>query len=217
MTRTPHRVLLASVLSLGTLVGASACSLGAQVRVQTPAPSRSAKPAPTATAPPSSRPLTEAQAHAALVTEGDLGAPWAPTQGAATWRDGVLKATAPGTRLPTASRRAVHRRPVRGRERATSRDRARRLHGPGAVPLPGAGPVSRGRGPDAGVDEDLAGDVRPVHGGHRLRLRAERPGQRGRTARGRGRPAGAAAHLRRADGRWRTDHAHPGRRRGPHR
>ncbi|MCX5049666.1 MULTISPECIES: hypothetical protein [unclassified Streptomyces] len=94
MTRTPHRVLLASVLSLGTLVGASACSLGAQVRAQTPAPSRSAKPAPTRTTPPSSRPLTEAQAHAALVTEGDLGAPWGPTQGVATWRDGVLKATA---------------------------------------------------------------------------------------------------------------------------
>lgn len=94
MTRTPHRVLLASVLSLGTLVGASACSLGAQMRAQTPAPSRSAKPAPTRTTPPSSRPLTEAQAHAALVTEGDLGAPWGPTQGVATWRDGVLKATA---------------------------------------------------------------------------------------------------------------------------
>ena len=28
------------------------------------------------------------------MTEGDLGAPWGPTQGVATWRDGVLKATA---------------------------------------------------------------------------------------------------------------------------
>ncbi|MCX5422258.1 hypothetical protein [Streptomyces sp. NBC_00078] len=94
MIRTPHRVLLASVLTLGTLVSVSACGLGAQVRVQAPAPSRSAKPAGPPTGPPSSRPLTEAQAHAALVTEGDLGAPWASTQGTATWRDGVLKATA---------------------------------------------------------------------------------------------------------------------------
>ncbi|MEV1061541.1 hypothetical protein [Streptomyces sp. NPDC050263] len=51
----------------------------------------SAKPAAPATAPG----LTEAQAQAALITETDLGAPWTPTQGAATWRDGMLKATAP--------------------------------------------------------------------------------------------------------------------------
>jgi len=92
MTRTPHRVLLASALSLGALVSASACTLGAQVKAQAPAPSHSARPSPTA--PDSPPPLTEAQAQAALVTEGDLGEPWAPTQGAATWRDGVLKATA---------------------------------------------------------------------------------------------------------------------------
>ncbi|MEU6535658.1 hypothetical protein [Streptomyces sp. NPDC047000] len=39
-------------------------------------------------------PLTAAQAAAVLVTDVDLGAPWTPTQGAATWRDGLLKATA---------------------------------------------------------------------------------------------------------------------------
>jgi hypothetical protein len=94
MTRTPHRVLLASALSLGALVSASACTLGAQVRAQAPAPSHSARPSPSPSTPPSPRPLTEAQAQAALVTEGDLGEPWAPTQGAATWRDGVLKASA---------------------------------------------------------------------------------------------------------------------------
>jgi hypothetical protein len=42
--------------------------------------------------PGASTTLTAAQAQAALLTEADLGAPWAPTQGAATWRDGVLKA-----------------------------------------------------------------------------------------------------------------------------
>ncbi len=37
--------------------------------------------------------LTEAQAQAALITEADLGEPWSATQGAATWRDGMLKAS----------------------------------------------------------------------------------------------------------------------------
>ncbi|MEU1189185.1 hypothetical protein [Streptomyces sp. NPDC005859] len=45
------------------------------------------------TAPTTSPVLTEAQARAALITETDLGAPWTKTQGAATWRDGILKAT----------------------------------------------------------------------------------------------------------------------------
>ncbi|MEG3630973.1 hypothetical protein [Streptomyces poriticola] len=38
--------------------------------------------------------LTAAQARSALITEADLGAPWEPTRGAATWRDGRLKAVA---------------------------------------------------------------------------------------------------------------------------
>jgi len=93
MIRIPSRVVVASVLSLGALASASACGALAQVRAQAPAaPSHSARPSPAA--PPSPVPLTEAQARAALVTEGDLGEPWAATQGAATWRDGVLKATA---------------------------------------------------------------------------------------------------------------------------
>ncbi|MEU5532040.1 hypothetical protein [Streptomyces sp. NPDC020362] len=37
--------------------------------------------------------LTDGQARAALLTESDLGAPWSATRGAATWRDGLLKAT----------------------------------------------------------------------------------------------------------------------------
>ncbi|MEU9337824.1 hypothetical protein AB0D49_32450 [Streptomyces sp. NPDC048290] len=38
------------------------------------------------------RALSDAQAQAALITEADLGEPWMPTEGAATWRDGFLKA-----------------------------------------------------------------------------------------------------------------------------
>ncbi|MEU9920557.1 hypothetical protein AB0H51_04405 [Streptomyces griseoluteus] len=37
--------------------------------------------------------LTNAQAQAALVTESDLGSPWAAADSIATWRDGLLKAT----------------------------------------------------------------------------------------------------------------------------
>ncbi|WP_225832460.1 hypothetical protein [Streptomyces sp. NK08204] len=37
--------------------------------------------------------LTDAQAQAALIDQNDLGAPWSATRGAATWRDGMLKAT----------------------------------------------------------------------------------------------------------------------------
>ncbi|MGP4043243.1 hypothetical protein [Streptomyces sp. 2A115] len=50
--------------------------------------------APSAAASPSvtvARTLTETQARAALITNADLGEEWAPTQGAATWRDGLLK------------------------------------------------------------------------------------------------------------------------------
>ncbi|MGW4223807.1 hypothetical protein ACWEG1_10095 [Streptomyces bauhiniae] len=36
--------------------------------------------------------LTDAQAQAALVTESDLGSPWAAADSIATWRDGMLKA-----------------------------------------------------------------------------------------------------------------------------
>ncbi|MEU6604054.1 hypothetical protein ABZ922_03100 [Streptomyces shenzhenensis] len=36
--------------------------------------------------------LTAAQAQDALITEADLGVPWGPTEGTATWRDGLLKA-----------------------------------------------------------------------------------------------------------------------------
>ncbi|MGW2516123.1 hypothetical protein ACWC09_03655 [Streptomyces sp. NPDC001617] len=88
MPRTPARVLAASALtalSATTLLTATACTAGTSAAK---APARSAKQSPTAP-----RVLTQAQAQAALVTANDLGDPWTPTQGAATWRDGVLKAT----------------------------------------------------------------------------------------------------------------------------
>ncbi|RPF34946.1 hypothetical protein [Streptomyces sp. TLI_185] len=104
MTRTPTRVLVVAAMSAGALVSVSACGLivgvgpepDAGPKEQTPAASHSAAHSakPSATAPAASPPLTEAQAQAALLTQADLGAPWAPTQGAATWRDGVLKAHA---------------------------------------------------------------------------------------------------------------------------
>ncbi|MGW3203907.1 hypothetical protein [Streptomyces sp. NPDC001135] len=50
-------------------------------------------PAPKPSARADGSTLTDAQAQAALVTQTDLGAPWTPTLGAATWRDGLLKAT----------------------------------------------------------------------------------------------------------------------------
>jgi len=102
MTRTPSRVLVLAAVSAGALVSVSACGLIVGVgpepgaKEQSPKASHSAvhSAKPSATAPAAPPPLTEAQAQAALVTQADLGAPWAPTQGAATWRDGVLKSHA---------------------------------------------------------------------------------------------------------------------------
>lgn len=94
--RTRGRTVLASTLLLGTVaaVAAGCATLGLE-HPPTAAPAiptvarTSAKPTGPATAPG----LTETQAHAALITDTDLGAPWIPTRGAATWRDGMLKAT----------------------------------------------------------------------------------------------------------------------------
>ncbi|TQJ75292.1 hypothetical protein [Streptomyces sp. SLBN-31] len=91
MPRTPTRLLTtAPLLTAAALLTATACTAGTpQARKPPVAPT---KPSATGSA-PAPRALTEAQAQAALVTATDLGEPWAPTQGAATWRDGLLKAT----------------------------------------------------------------------------------------------------------------------------
>ncbi|OWA08342.1 hypothetical protein B9W62_18955 [Streptomyces sp. CS113] len=82
---------LAAVLALG----AAACAVGGRGTEGPagPVPTTPQSPAalPSAELPPV---LTRGQARAALVGAGDLGEAWEPTQGAATWRDELLKATA---------------------------------------------------------------------------------------------------------------------------
>ncbi|MFE4993923.1 hypothetical protein ACFRH4_21720 [Streptomyces mirabilis] len=79
----PYR-LLARALTAGALVSASACSFPGVMRHADAPPI--VPPATSAT--PS---LTDAQASAALITQGELGGRWSATQGGATWRDGLLK------------------------------------------------------------------------------------------------------------------------------
>jgi hypothetical protein len=83
MTRPPARVLLASALSAAVLLTATACSAIGSAAKSSGRTDPAASPAA----------LTSAQAQAALITQADLGEAWFPTQGAATWRDGMLKAT----------------------------------------------------------------------------------------------------------------------------
>ncbi|CAL9505430.1 hypothetical protein SUDANB96_03562 [Streptomyces sp. enrichment culture] len=101
--RASARVLFVSGVCAGALLGLSGCSALVLEKAPAPAPSAghasaAARPSPSArpSAPPSpvaAPALTDAQAQAALIGEADLGEPWAATQGAATWRDGLLKAT----------------------------------------------------------------------------------------------------------------------------
>ncbi|KND43985.1 MULTISPECIES: hypothetical protein [Streptomyces] len=88
--RRPYRVL-ARVVALGMLAGAAGCF------VDDPGHPRGfPEAAVDDTAAPSSPPsapsaLTDARARSALLRQDDLGEAWAGTQGAATWRDGLLK------------------------------------------------------------------------------------------------------------------------------
>ncbi|KOV73783.1 hypothetical protein ADL00_04275 [Streptomyces sp. AS58] len=101
MTRLPAaRTLLAGALTTSALLTVGACSGMQSWTAPRAAPASRGATAPV-TAPPSataSPALTEAQARSALITEVDLGEPWAPMQGTATWRDGLLKAKAPDDR-----------------------------------------------------------------------------------------------------------------------
>ncbi|WP_187284861.1 hypothetical protein [Streptomyces sp. uw30] len=86
----PARAVIAPALCAGALLTASAC-------FPSPGKASSALPAAPSTeprAPAASQTLTEGQARAALITEKDLGEPWVPTEGFATWRDSMLKASA---------------------------------------------------------------------------------------------------------------------------
>ncbi|WP_327344617.1 hypothetical protein [Streptomyces europaeiscabiei] len=89
--RRSYRVL-ARVVVLGMLAGAAACVAddpghprgfpeAAEVD-DTASPSPSAPPTPA---------LSDARVRSALLRQDDLGDAWADTQGAATWRDGLLK------------------------------------------------------------------------------------------------------------------------------
>ncbi|MFI9601669.1 hypothetical protein ACIHCX_17695 [Streptomyces sp. NPDC052043] len=88
MSRTPARVLAAFALCAAALLTEAACTAGQSGRVvHVPAPVDTRPHDPAGT-------LTPDQARAALLTEADLGTAWAPTGGAATWRDSILKAQA---------------------------------------------------------------------------------------------------------------------------
>ncbi|MDX3644432.1 hypothetical protein [Streptomyces sp. MB09-02B] len=90
--RRPYRVL-ARVMALGMLAGAAGCFVddpghprGFPEAASVEETTVSASPtAPTAPA------LTDARARSALLRQDDLGDAWSGTQGAATWRDGLLK------------------------------------------------------------------------------------------------------------------------------
>ncbi|MDH6628230.1 hypothetical protein M2271_006062 [Streptomyces sp. LBL] len=102
MNPAPARVVGASALALGVLVTTAACSaLSTPPTAEKPDFAPSTSPPATAASPAGPIALTAAQAQAALVTEADLGEPWAPTQGVAVWHDGLLKAT---TELPDCRR-----------------------------------------------------------------------------------------------------------------
>ncbi|MFD3835845.1 hypothetical protein ACFWWC_06240 [Streptomyces sp. NPDC058642] len=90
------RPLLA--LPLAALLATTACSaIATDKALPAKKPAASSTTAAPTTAPPSpatAPALTPDQAQAALITDTDLGEPWTMTEGAATWRDGLLKATA---------------------------------------------------------------------------------------------------------------------------
>ncbi|MEU6550529.1 hypothetical protein ABZ915_09605 [Streptomyces sp. NPDC046915] len=90
MRRRPTPAAAVAVTAV-TLFTASACLAG------TPGQARDPLAAPVSSGPDtgagSAPGLTDAQTRAALINEADLGAPWMPSEGAATWRDGLLKAT----------------------------------------------------------------------------------------------------------------------------
>ncbi|WP_330458913.1 hypothetical protein OIB37_19665 [Streptomyces sp. NBC_00820] len=92
-TRGP-RGAVALAVGLLTLTGCATLGLETPATAPQPLPTIDRpKPKPKEPTRGDGSTLTDAQAQAALLTETDLGAPWAATRGAATWRDGLLKAT----------------------------------------------------------------------------------------------------------------------------
>ena len=88
------RPLAALAVGLLTLTGCATLGLEHPPTAEQPLPTIDSPSArPKTPARPDGSTLTDVQARAALLTEADLGAPWSATRGAATWRDGLLKAT----------------------------------------------------------------------------------------------------------------------------
>ncbi|MFD4412161.1 MULTISPECIES: hypothetical protein [unclassified Streptomyces] len=93
MNRPSSSCLLASALTAGMLLSTAGCgdSGGGSGRTDVSA-SAAAKEVPAASPTVSAGPtLNEVQARSALITNTDLGSEWDETQGAATWRDALLK------------------------------------------------------------------------------------------------------------------------------
>ncbi|MFJ4469993.1 hypothetical protein ACIP2X_21325 [Streptomyces sp. NPDC089424] len=94
--RSAARLLVVSALSASGLLAVTGCSgLASDVARYASSPRTAGSPSGSATSSGSAPALTDAQAQSALVTEADLGDPWGPTQGVATWRDAFLKASTP--------------------------------------------------------------------------------------------------------------------------
>ncbi|WP_330355250.1 hypothetical protein [Streptomyces chartreusis] len=94
MPRPPVRAVVVSALSAGALLAAPACSVSWPDRAASAGPASPAAPSGRTTRAPAAAPtLTEAQARSALITEADLGEAWVATEGFATWRDTMLKAS----------------------------------------------------------------------------------------------------------------------------
>ncbi|WP_338484764.1 hypothetical protein VM636_14755 [Streptomyces sp. SCSIO 75703] len=90
-----RRRLAARASTAALLLAASACAAPGAEAGRPPGTAPAGPPSAVPSAPPAAPPvLTTAQARAALITDADLGEPWRPTRGAATWRDTLLKATA---------------------------------------------------------------------------------------------------------------------------
>jgi hypothetical protein len=90
------RAFLLTLLAAGLLIAGGCAAFGLRQPETAPTPLPTIdRPAasPRASVRPDGSTLTDEQAEAALITQTDLGAPWIATRGAATWRDGLLKAT----------------------------------------------------------------------------------------------------------------------------
>ncbi|GGS57274.1 hypothetical protein [Streptomyces cinerochromogenes] len=94
-TRVPRGVLL-TVLAAGLIAAGGCAALGLKHPASAPYPLPTIdRPSQTsrASARADGSTLSDEQAQSALINETDLGAPWTATKGAATWRDGLLKAS----------------------------------------------------------------------------------------------------------------------------